>query len=103
MIKGINGQTYIDMTPYINMEVFYELQPEIIRGFAEAREFAKEGTWMEPGFTFKDMSYIVNWKPINQAMQEFLALPDTDPIKIAGMPLYKDFKNYQSRNKFTRY
>jgi hypothetical protein len=103
MIKGINNQTYIDMSPYIDMDKFAELQPEIIRGFAEAREFAKEGTWMKPGFTFKDMSYIVNWKPIYQAMQEFIELPDDDPIKVAGMPLYKDFKNYQSRNKFTRF
>jgi hypothetical protein len=103
MIIGINNKPYIDMAPYLNMDKFTELQPEIIRGFAEAREFAKEGTWMAPGFTFEDMSYKHNWKPIYEAMAQFLSLPDDNPLKIAGMPLYKDFSNYKQRNKFTRF
>ena len=102
-IRGINNQPYVDMSQYLDMKEFDRLQPEIIRGFAEAREFAKEGTWMEPGFTFDDMSYKVSWKPIYQAMQEFHALPDSDPLKQAGLPLFKDFKNYKQRNKFTRF
>jgi len=48
MIKGINNQPYIDMTPFLDMNTFDQLQPEIFRGFADAREFAKEGTWMKP-------------------------------------------------------
>jgi hypothetical protein len=103
MFKGINGLPYLDMEKYLDMEAFEKMQPEIYRGFAEAREFAKEGTWMAPGFTFDDMSYRVSWKPIYQAMLEFHALPDNDPIKQAGMPLYKDFKDYKQRNKFTRF
>ncbi len=103
MIIGINGKPYFDMESYLDMDQFDQLQPEIIRGFAESREFAKEGTWMAPGFTFKDMSYLVNWKPIYKAMEEFLALPDNDPIKQGGIDLYRDFKNYKIRNKFTRY
>lgn len=103
MIKGIDNKPYLDMEPYIDMDAFMKLQPEIIRGFAEAREFAKEGTWMAPGFSFGDMSYKLNWKPIYQAMTEFLSLPDDDPIKLAGMDLYKDINNYKQRNKFTRF
>lgn len=103
MIKGINGLPYFNMESYINMEEFDKLQPEIIRGFAEAREFAKEGTWMEPGFSFDDMSYRVSWKPIYEAMKEFHNLPDDSPIKQGGIDLFKDFKNYKQRNKFTRY
>lgn len=91
------------MEQYLDMKEFENLQPEIIRGFAEAREYAKEGTWMEPGFTFKDMSYVPNWKPIYQALKEFMALPDSDPIKQAGLDLYKEIKNYKQRNKFTRF
>jgi hypothetical protein len=103
-IKGINGLPYFDLEQYLDMDVFDKLQPEIIRGFAEAREFAKEGTWMTPGFTFKDASYQPHWKPIYKAIEEFLALPDTDPIKQAGMKLYpNDFKNFKERNIFTRY
>lgn len=103
MIKGINGIPYVDMEQYIDMQYFESLQPEIIRGFAEAREFAKEGTWMAPGFTFEEMSYQPYWKPIYKAMEEFMALPDNDPIKKAGMPLYDNINNFKDRNKFTRF
>jgi hypothetical protein len=103
-ILGINNQTYYDMSLYLDMEAFDRLQSEILTGFALAREYAKEGTWMAPGFTFEDMSYRVNWKPIYQAMEEFKALPDTDPIKLNGMALMpSNFKDFQQRNKFTRF
>jgi hypothetical protein len=103
-IKGINNQKYIDMEPYLDMETFDKLQPEIISGFAQARMFAKEGTWMTPGFTFEDMSYVHNWKPIYKAMTEFLDLPNDSPVKQAGLKLMpKDFKNFQERNVFTRF
>ena len=48
MITGINNQAYFDMSSYLDMDTFDKLQPEIIRGFSEAREYAKEGTWMTP-------------------------------------------------------
>lgn len=102
-IIGINNKPYFDLEPYLDMETFDKLQPEILIGFAEAREYAKEGTWMKPGFTWNDASYIMNWKPIPTAIDEFLSLPDDDPIKIVGMPYYRDFKNYRQRNKFTRF
>lgn len=103
MIKGINDQSYINMEPYLDMDKFSELQPEIIRGFADAREFAKEGTWMKPGFNIEQMSYSVNWKPLYKAIDEFIALPDNDPIKEGGIDLYRDFQDYRVRNRFTRY
>lgn len=104
MIKGINNIPYFDLEKHIDMDTFDKMQPEIMSGFAVAREFAKEGTWMAPGFTFEDMSYKHNWKPIYQAMQEFQQLPEDNPIKIEGMKLMpKDFKNFKERNVFTRY
>ena len=103
MIRGIGGIPYLDLESHLDMAAFDNLQPEIIRGFAEAREYAKEGTWMAPGFTFEKMSYIVNWKPIYKALEEFMSLPDDDPIKINGMPLYQNLTDYKYRNKFTRY
>lgn len=104
MIKGINNTPYIDMAKYLDLAAFNKMQPEILTGFALAREHAKEGTWMAPGFTFDQMSYRISWKPIYEAMQEFNALPATDPIKQAGMQLMPtDFKNFKERNVFTRY
>lgn len=103
MIKGINNQPYIDLSSYIDLDYFGKLQPEIIRGFAEARMFAKEGTWMKPGFSFDNMSYQIHWKPIFTALDEYLALSDDDPIKKGGWDLYCNIKDYETRNKFTRY
>lgn len=103
MIAGINGIPYFKLDKYLDMGRFDNLQPEILTGFALAREFAKEGTWMAPGFTFDEMSYQPHWKPIYKALEEFLSLPDTDPIKVAGMLLYKNFNDYKQRNIFTRF
>ena len=82
MIKGIGGKPYINLDPYLDIEGFKNLHPEMCKGFAQAREYAKEGTWMSPGFKFEDMSYILNWKPIYQAFAEYQALPDDHPIKV---------------------
>ena len=103
MIKGINNHPYIDMSDLIDLDSFDLLLPEIYRGFADAREFAKEGTWMKPAFDPREMSYIPNWKPIYKAIEEFLALPDDDPIKQGGIDLYRDFDDFRVRNRFTRY
>lgn len=103
MIKGINNLPYLDMTPYLDMDQFAKLQPEIIRGFALARTYAKEGTWMKPGFDQSRGSYTWNWKPIYKAIEEFLALSDNDPIKQGGWDLWCNAKDHHSRNLFTRY
>lgn len=102
-IKGINNTPYFNLDDHLNMQEFDHLQPEIIKGFAEARHHAKEGTWMRPGFDQSQGSYIWNWKPIYKALDEFLDLPDDDPIKQTGMSLYNNITNHESRNVFTRY
>lgn len=104
MIRGIDNKPYIDLDQHLDIKSFIKLHPEICRGFATARQYAKEGTWMKPGFDFADMSYTVNWKPIYQAFEEFQQLPDDDPIKIEGMKIFpNDFKDFNQRNVFVRY
>ena len=103
MIKGINNKPYIDLDQYMDMDTFDKLQPEIFRGFALARPYAKEGTWMKPGFTTEEMSYQWNWKPIYKAVEEYLELPDDHPIKVGGWELYSNIKDHNTRNIFTRY
>jgi hypothetical protein len=104
MIKGINGNPYINLDSHLDIEGFKQLHPEICKGFALAREYAKEGTWMSPGFKFDDMSYIINWKPIYKAFAEYQELPEDHPIKIQGNDIFpRDFKDYKQRNIFTRY
>lgn len=104
MIKGIGGVPYINLDRHLDIENFTKLHPEICRGFALARDYAKEGTWMAPGFDVKELSYIPNWKPIYKAFEEYMQLPDDDPIKKAGLDILPtDFKDYKQRNIFTRY
>ena len=104
MIRGIGGQPYINLDSHLDISSFKDLHPEIARGFALARDYAKEGTWMAPGFEWKDSSYILNWKPIYKAWDEYQALDDNDPIKIEGNKILPtDFGDYKQRNIFTRY
>jgi len=104
MIRGIGSRPYIDLDSHLDVESFKKLHPEICKGFALAREYAKEGTWMKPEFDWNDASHIINWKPIYKAFEEFEKLPDNDPIKIEGMKLYpSNFKNFKERNTFLTY
>jgi len=104
MIRGIDNKPYINLDPFLDIEGFRKLHPEICRGFAQARNYAKEGTWMAPGFDWKDSSYILNWKPIYKAWDEYQALPADHPIKLEGNKIIPtDFSDYQQRNIFTRY
>ena len=103
-MQGINNQPYYDLEQYLDMKKFDEMQAEIYKGFALARPYAKEGTWMTPGFSFKDASYQIHWKPIYKAIEEYLALPDDDPIKQGGWELWCNVpKGHAERNLFTRY
>lgn len=104
MIRGIGGKPYIDIEPFIDIKGFRSLHPEICKGFALAREYAKEGTWLIPGIDQRDASYVINWKPIYQAFAEYQALPEDHPIKIHGADIFPtNFKDYKQRNIFTRY
>lgn len=104
MIKGIDGLPYINLDPYLDIDGFKKLHPEICRGFALARDYAKEGTWMAPGFNAANSSYIMNWKPIYRAWEEYQALDENDPIKIEGNKILpSNFSDYKQRNIFTRY
>lgn len=104
MLKGIGGIPYIDLDKFLDIDGFRKLHPEICKGFALAREYAKEGTWMTPSFDLNDASYITGWKPIYKALNEFNDLPDDNPIKIAGKELYPtNFKDFKQRNLFVRF
>lgn len=104
MIRGFENLPYIDLDPFLDISGFQTLHAEIASGMAQAREYAKEGTWMKPGFDFDDMSYISNWKPVYKAFEEYQQLEDNDPIRIEGNKIFpKDFSDYKQRNIFVRY
>ena len=104
MIRGIGGKPYINLDPFLDVQGFIDLHPEICKGLALARDYAKEGTWMTPGFDQSRGSYKWDWKPIYKAHEEYLALADDHPVKVQGQEIYPtDFKDYKQRNLFTRY
>jgi hypothetical protein len=104
MIRGIGGREYINLDQYLDISGFLDIHPEIAKGMALARDYAKEGTWMEPGFDWSYASYIINWKPIYQAWNEYQQLSEENPIKIEGNKILPfDFGDYKQRNIFTRY
>jgi hypothetical protein len=103
MIRGINKKTYFSLDNHIDLEKFKSLHFKICRGFAEARHFAKEGTWMAPGFDPKDCSYKIGWKPIFEALNEYQELDNDHPIKKESIDLYNNIKDHETRNKFTRF
>jgi len=103
-MRGIGGEPYLNLDKFLNIDGFKKLTPEIAKGIALARDYAKEGTWMAPGFDWKDASYILNWKPIYKAWEEYQALSDDDPVKVYGNDILPDnFSDYKQRNIFTRY
>ena len=104
MIKGINGKPYINLDAFVDIKGFQDTFEETCKAFALARNYAKEGTWMSPGFEISELSYIPDWKPIYKAFEEYQALPEDHPIKIQGKEIFpQDFKDYKQRNVFTRY
>ena len=84
MIRGFENLPYLDLDPFLDVDGFQRLHAEIASGMAQAREYAKEGTWMKPGFNFDDMSYTANWKPVYQAFEEYQQLETDNPIRIEG-------------------
>lgn len=104
MIKGINGKPYINLDTFVDVKAFQDTFEETCKAFALARNYAKEGTWMSPGFEISGLSYILDWKPIYKAFEEYQALPENHPVKIQGKEIFpQDFKDYKQRNIFTRY
>lgn len=104
MIRGIAGKPYINLDPFLDIKGFTDLHPEISKGLALAREFAKEGTWTEPGYDQSYGSYIWDWKPVYKTFKEYNSLPDDHPIKVNGAEIFpKNFKDYKQLNVFTRY
>lgn len=89
MIKGILGHPYIDLSNIIDVVDFDNLHPEICRGFALAKHLAAFGSIDVPEGFMHLKVYNNQFKPLYKAYEEFLNLPETDPIKING----KDFSD----------
>lgn len=85
MIKGINQQPYINLDHLIDIEGWQSLHPEICKGLVlskhkkEGNLYVCAGAEISPHYGYRKYTYY--------AVQEYNALPDNHPIKIAGESL----------------
>lgn len=80
----INGSPFVDLEKYIDLTEFDSLHPEICRGIATARSLAFDGLQtINPGSVNPTQGII----PLYRAYELWQALPDADPLKIAGQNL----------------
>lgn len=87
MFKGIHGHAYIDLAPLVDLTSFDKLHPEICRSFVTAKHMAAIGSLDVPEGFFNLDLYKGQFKHLQQTYEEFLNLPDDDPIKINGKDL----------------
>jgi hypothetical protein len=99
MLRGINGNPYLDLEKYIDVKSFDDIQTDIHKGFALSKHLAVSGCLEVPTDMFNENSHELDWKPLSKAYNEFLQLSDTDPIKIAGQQIMQE----QGHNQFVTY
>ena len=88
MLRGVNGQPYLDLSPLVNTEDFEKLHPYICRSFAKAKHLSSQSSLDVPdGFFHLDVYKDANFKPLWKGYREYCKLSDTDPIKLYSKDL----------------
>lgn len=85
---------YLNLENFISLDVFDSLQDEIHTALIEGKKYAVSGTWNKQLTDDRVTSKPKGLKLLSDAMDEFLALPDNDPIKDAGLKLYRENKSF---------
>ena len=99
MLRGINGNPYLDLEKYIDIKSFDDIQTDIHKGFALSKHLAVTGCLEVPTDMFNENSHGLDWKPLSKAYVEFLQLADTDPVKITGQQIMQE----HGHNEFVTY
>jgi len=93
MIKGINGQPYINLDSYIDIEGFKSLHYKICKGIVLS-EYKKEGNIVKMGGWANQ--YRPTFKPICFALDDYYALPEDHEIRQIG----REIGELKNRDKF---
>lgn len=95
MIKGINGKPYVDLEPFIDHTSFSDLHFEICRGFALAKQEISIGNLEVPQGYMNTKIYEDSIVPLFKLHDNFLNLPNSDPLKSNGADLpYSELSTY---------
>ena len=87
MLKQVLGNSYIDLSTFVDLESFDKLHPEICRGFATANELAHTGMVEAPDGRINISVYNNTIKPLSVANKELQALSNDNPYKIQSQDL----------------
>jgi len=98
MIKGINGQPYIDLDSYIDVDGFVNLHAEMSKGIVLSK-YKKEGNILKPSGAMEPGSWTAHFKPSCVALEEYYKLPEDDPIRQAG----RELGEMDNRDQFIQY
>lgn len=102
-MKGIYGRSHFELEQFIDMSMFDNIQLDIWKGIATAYPLAAHGYLADNmPFTSEDLSGELKFKILMQAYPEYLTLPDTNPIKIAGNEI-ESKHGYNALSKFLKY
>ena len=86
-IKGINNKPFINLIKDVDIEKFDDLHSEICSGFVKAQKNCQYGLLTVDPSDQKFINlnnYENKLKPVYLLYDDFVKLPDNDPIKIAG-------------------
>ena len=107
MLKGINNKPYHNLESYVDLQKFDDIQPNVVRGLALAGDSAQQGAFTRLNHDISKRGVPLPWKPLHDALDEFLELPKDDPIKINGWDLWQEVKDKPdcavAHNNFCRY
>lgn len=90
MLRGIFGQPYLDLSQYVNLQEFDKLHPEICRAFVLGKNHAGQGNLQLDKSDQENVNldtYCGEVNPVWLMYEQYLKLPDNDPIKLAGKDL----------------
>jgi hypothetical protein len=87
MIKGINGNPYVDLSSLIDCTSFAKLHPTICRSFALANKHISIGNLDVPEGFMNIETYRNAFTPLYKSYTQLLNLPDDHPIKVTSKGL----------------
>lgn len=99
----IYDRIYIDLEKHVDLTEFDELRPEICRGIATASHLCINGIQKIPEGTIHPHAQGIKVNPLYEVVSMWNALPEDDPMKIAGKDLtYNQLTDYL-KNAFGAY
>ena len=99
----IHGQKFIDLEKYVDLTEFDNLRLEICRGIATARDLAYDGLQYVPEGTMHPHAQGYKVNPLFEVTPQWNALPDDDPLKIAGQDLTYNQRTDYLKNLYGAY